>query len=80
MGGEYHELRFEHVGKSISLPSETSRRHLSGQVWKWGVRSKPKIEVWESFEMVFIATRLRSPWEAVLDGKVLGWALGLSDE
>lgn len=67
--GEYQELRFEHIGKSISLPSETSRRHLGGQVCKLGMRSKPKIEVWESFEMVFIAMRLT---EVTLGGSV-GW-------
>lgn len=64
---------FEHVGKSISLPTETSWRHPDGQVWNLGARSKPKIELWESSKMVFIATRLAevTPGGSV-DGEVLG--------
>lgn len=71
---EYRELPFKHIGKSVSLPSATSRTSL-----ETGSGSKPKTEVREPSEMVFIATRLAeiTPGGSV-DGKVLG--SGLSDE
>lgn len=65
LGGNQQELRFEHIGKPVSLLSETSGRHSGGQVWNLGARSRRNTAVWESSKMVFIARRwLRSLWEA----------------
>lgn len=69
------------LGSSFAIPVETSRRQLGRQVWNLGASSELKTARRESSEMVFIATRLAdiTPGGHV-DGEVLDWALGLSDE
>lgn len=60
--------------------SETSRRHLGGQLWNLRARSEWKVEVWEASEMVFIATRLAEiTRRGSVDGEVPGRALALSE-